>query len=522
MRQEKFLVIGAGIAGLSCAIALARQGLAVTVAEQAKRPGGKMREIAIDGCRIDAGPTVLTMRWVFDQIFESAGASLDDHLKLLPADVLARHAWGPSECLDLFADTARSADAIAGFAGPSEAAGYLDFCRESKNIHDTLRETFLAAEKTGPVGLARRVGLQHIGALLRIRPFETLWSALGAHFQDPRLRQLFARYATYCGSSPFLSPATLMLIAHVEQQGVWLVAGGMQRLADALEDLAKSLGVVFRYGAQVDRVDLERGRVSAATLEGGERLQADCIIANTDAAAIAEGALGIRVAHAATRRRPAERSLSAITWALNAPTRGFPLARHNVFFSRDYASEFKDIFERGRLPRTPSVYVCAQDRSDRVMPASGAERLFILINAPANGDQRTLTEEEFAACETNVFRHLSQSGLTINHTQGAQVVTTPSQFENLFPATGGALYGRATHGWASAFKRPGAKTAIPGLYLAGGGAHPGAGVPMAALSGRLAAQQILKDRASMRMSHRVATYGGMSTPSAVMDGKASH
>ena len=170
------------------------------------------------------------MRWVFDEIFEAAGATLDDYLSLRPAEVLARHAWGPSERLDLFGETARSADAIANFAGPSEAAGYLDFCREAQGIHDTLRDTFLAAAKTGPIGLAMRVGLRHTEALLRIRPFETMWSALGSHFRDPRLRQLFGRYATYCGSSPFLAPATLMLIAHVEQQGVWLVEGGMQRL----------------------------------------------------------------------------------------------------------------------------------------------------------------------------------------------------------------------------------------------------------------------------------------------------
>ncbi len=518
MRQEKILVIGAGMAGLTCAIELARRGLPVTLAERAERPGGKMREIAVGDARIDAGPTVFTMRWVFDQIFESAGQSLDDHLTLCPAEVLARHAWSQSERLDLFADPARSVDAIADFAGPSEAAGYLAFCRESQGIHGTLRDTFLAAAKTGPIGLATRIGLQHIDALIRIRPFETLWSSLGAHFRDPRLRQLFGRYATYCGSSPFSAPATLMLIAHVEQQGVWLVRGGMQRLADALEALAKSLGVVFRYGAQVDQIDLERGRVRAAILRGGERLEADRIVLNADVSAIAAGAFGIHIAGVGVW--PATRSLSAVTWAMHAPTHGFPLARHNVFFSRDYVSEFQDIFEHGRLPREPSLYVCAQDRSEGSTTAAGAERLLILMNAPADGDQRNRNEEELATCEKQVFKHLSRCGLTIDRSSEAQVITTPSQFEHLFPATGGALYGRATHGWTSAFRRPGAKTSIPGLYLAGGGAHPGAGVPMAALSGRLAAEQIVKDHVLTRRSHRVAMFGGMSTPSAMTAGKA--
>jgi 1-hydroxycarotenoid 3,4-desaturase len=480
-----------------------------------------MREIEVAGAPIDAGPTVFTMRWVFDEIFGAAGASLDDHLTLRPAEVLARHVWSPSERLDLFADTARSAEAIADFAGASEAAGYLDFCRESKDIHDTLRDTFLAAAKTGPLGLARRVGFANIDALLRIRPFETLWSALGSHFRDPRLRQLFGRYATYCGSSPFSAPATLMLIAHVEQQGVWIVDGGMQRLADALEGLARSLGVVFRYGAEVERIELEKGRVRAAILAGGETLCADRIVANPDAAAIWAADPGAGRRNHAVRHRLEERSLSAVTWAVHASTSGFPLARHNVFFSRDYASEFRDMFERGRLPRAPTLYVCAQDRCDGVTPAPGPERLLILMNAPADGDLRTQSAEELVTCETRVFKHLRRCGLTIDRGSGAQTITTPSQFESLFPATGGALYGRATHGWASAFKRPGAKTSIPGLYLAGGGAHPGAGVPMAALSGRLAAEQILRDLASTRRFHKVAMYGGMSTPSAMTASKAS-
>ena len=180
------------------------------------------------------------------------------------------------------------------------------------------------------------------------------------------------------------------------------------------------------------------------------------------------------------------------------------------------------MFDRGRLPRAPTLYVCAQDRCDGVTQAPGPERLLILMNAPADGDLRTQSAEELATCETKVFKHLRRCGLTIDRGLGAQAITTPSQFERLFPATGGALYGRATHGWASAFKRPGAKTSIPGLYLAGGGAHPGAGVPMAALSGQLAAEQILKDLASTRRSYRVAMFGGMSTRSAMTAGKASH
>jgi 1-hydroxycarotenoid 3,4-desaturase len=284
-RQEQVVVVGAGIGGLACAIELARSGFPVTVVERADQAGGKLRQLDIGGCKVDAGPTVFTMRWVFEALFEAAGASLDRYLRLRPAELLARHAWGPDETLDLHAEVSRSADAIAAFAGPAEADGYRAFCAEARRIYDTLRDTFLTVQKPGPLALTRNVGLGRLNALLGIRPFETMWQALSGHFRDTRLRQLFGRYATYCGSSPFDAPATLMLVAHVEQSGVWLVEGGMQQLARALESLASALGVEFRYRTHVETICVNRGRVCGVTIADGERLAARSVVVNGGAAA---------------------------------------------------------------------------------------------------------------------------------------------------------------------------------------------------------------------------------------------
>ena len=508
---EQVVVIGAGIAGLTCAIELARSGHAVTVAEQAPRSGGKLQRVAFGSRCVDAGPTVFTMRWVFDEIFAAAGASLDDHLTLVPTDRLASHAWNDSERLDLFADIDRSADAIGVFAGAVEAHGYRRFCAASAGVYDSLRHTFLDAQRPGLFGLASRIGLHRRRTLAGLRPFDTLWGALGDYFQDVRLRQLFARYATYCGSSPFAAPATLMLVAHVEREGVWLVQGGMQRLADALEGLAVSLGVTFHYSAPATRIEVSQGRVGAVILAGGERLAAAAVVVTADPRAVAAGLFGPDV-RAAVSAPAAARSLSAITWSMLGATGGAPLTRHNVFFSDDYRAEFTDILERGRLPRAPTVYVCAQDRGPAVAAPSGDERLLIVVNAPASGDVRTFDEEEVSACQTHMLDRLARCGLQVDRTPAGSRIMTPADFSRMFPATGGALYGSATHGWASTFQRPGARTRLPGLYLAGGGVHPGAGVPMAALSGRLAARRLLRDRASTRPFRRAATSGGTSTP----------
>jgi 1-hydroxycarotenoid 3,4-desaturase len=210
----------------------------------------------------------------------------------------------------------------------------------------------------------------------------------------------------------------------------------------------------------------------------------------------------------------------------HAETSGFSLQHHNVFFSPDYPAEFRDI-RAGEPPVYPSVYVCAQDRdgllsngplpdgplSNGPRPVRGRERLQIIVNAPANGDSHTYTAREIDQCGKAMTARLRQCGLTLE-TPLLHELAHPQTFATLFPATGGALYGRASHGWAASFLRQGTRTRIPGLFCAGGSTHPGAGVPMAALSGRLAAETVTRTLASMRQFHPAATAGGMSMHSA--------
>jgi 1-hydroxycarotenoid 3,4-desaturase len=501
------VVIGAGMAGLVSALQLASQGLAVTVLESAAGPGGKVRQLQVGGAAIDSGPTVFTMRWVFDQIFASAGTTLEAELKITKLPVLARHFWEDGSSLDLFADPARSLDAVKQFAGAAEAQRFEAFCQMAKKVYAALEGPFIRSPSPTFLQMPSRLGLGGLGVLTQLGPMRSLWDSLGQHFKDPRMRQLFARYATYCGSSPWEAPATLMLIAQVELDGVWSVQGGMHALAQCLARLAAERGVVFRYGCGCERIELQSGRVSGVQLTTGERLAAGSVVFNGDTAALRTGLLGA-AAQAAVPAKVPPRSLSAVTWSVHAPTQGLALDRHNVFFTGDYAAEFKDIFGAQRLPRTPTVYVCAQDRGAGDTPLPGqSERLLCLVNAPAVGDRNTLTPEAIEACQTTSFSLLQRCGLTIAPDSPSQR-TTPMQFHQLFPATGGALYGQATHGWMSAFARPGAQSPIPGLFLAGGSVHPGPGVPMAAMSGQQAAAALMASLGLTRRSPRGATSGG--------------
>ena len=498
--MTRAIVVGAGVGGLTAACDLARGGCEVTLLERASTPGGKMRQVAIGEARIDAGPSVFTLREVFAGLFHDAGERLEDHLTLHQADILARHAWPDGSRLDLHADVSRSREALREFAGASAAEGLADFCRRSARTYASLRDTFMTVPRPSSLRLVSQLARrgpspEGLLAMIRTPPWQSLWSSLAAHFEDPRLRQLFGRYATYVGSSPFAAPATLMLIAHVEQSGVWCVQGGMYAVALALEGLARRLGVQPRYGCAVESLELRDGRVVGVRTADGETLRADIVVFNGDTQALASGRLGAALRDVVPLRPRAQRALSAVTWCLHAPTQGFGLDHHNVFFGEDYRDEFAAIFRRRDVTARPTVYVCASDRGPGTapIPAGARERLLLLVNAPADGDEGGIEDAQLRRIESATFSLLRECGLDIARTPGDTVVTRPQDFARLFPASSGSLYGAANHGAFASFTRPGAGTRVPGLYLAGGTAHPGPGVPMVALSGRIAAAQALRD-----------------------------
>ncbi len=494
-RVARVVVIGAGIGGLTSALLLANAGMNVTVLERAATPGGKLSTTDIAGATIDVGPTVFTMRWVFEGIFAAIGERLQDAISLTPLAALARHSWSATERLDLFANVEQSAAAIAQFSSVAESRRFIAFCAHAKRIYDALETPFIRAPQPSLGRLVADLLPRRPRDLWAIMPFRSLWSTLGDYFHDPRLQQLFGRYATYCGGSPWLSPGTLMLVAHVEQSGVWSVDGGMHRIAKVMADRAVAKGATMRYGAHVAEIRTQGGKVNGVALESGEFIAADVVISNADVAALSAGLFGESVQEATPRVAAQQRSLSEFTLALTAKTGGFPLHRHNVFFSNDYQREFTDIAKHARLPQSPTVYVCAQDRDDACVAAVEKERLFCIVNAPANGDTHRFTEAETERCEDATFSLLEQHGLHVERHSTATFRSTPSDFAHRFPGTGGALYGRAPHGWMSSFQRPSAKSKVPGLYLNGGSTHPGPGIAMAALSGQMAAQQVLTDLA---------------------------
>lgn len=514
--DARIVIIGAGIGGLAAAVLLAAAGLPVTVVEAADGPGGKMRTLPSAAGPVDAGPTVLTLRSVFDAIFAAAGTRLDDHVTLIPQPVLARHWWPDGSTLDLHRDTEASAAAIRAFAGPRAEAEFRRFDTLADRLYRAFDAPVMRAPRPHLSGILR-AALADPGLAPALVPGRSLDGVLRRSFTDPRLRQLFGRYATYVGGLPARTPAVLALIWQAEARGVWAVAGGMNRLAHALADLATARGAQVHYGTRATGLVQRSGRIVGVGLSDGRTLPATHVLFNGDPRALTAGALGPAAAAALparTARALGRRSLSAEVWTFAARAHGPDLAHHNVFFTADPDTEFGPL-ARGLRPTAQSLYLCAEDRVGGPPPDDGSERFEIILNAPPRAPSDTTPQQDTASCHRRTFPTLARFGLTFSPTPQptGSVLTGPAGFAALFPESLGALYGQSPHGPLAPFLRPGTRTRLPGLYLAGGGVHPGPGVPMAALSGRHAAAAIMTDLASTSPSPRTATPGGISTRS---------
>lgn len=515
-KRPRVVIVGGGVGGLAAAVRLLALGHPVTVLERAARPGGKLRQISVEtpsGPAIfDGGPSVLTMPWVLDELFAAAGLRRADFVTLTPLAPACRHFFTDGTVLDLYNDEpttgppesawARSAEEIRRVIGATAAAEYSRYRQHAAQIYRAVERPFLlTALPRTPIGLFRTHSLRDIFGLRHIDAMQTLWQSLCSHFSDERLRVLFARYATYSGADPFLAPATLSVIPHVELAfGVYAVEGGMYRLAEALGEVIARLGGEVRTGAAVSRIELDqKGQRAVAVHVGGERLAAELVVANCDVAQLYGQLLAdTRLAKRAAAIKALPPSLSAsLNLIVADDAAALPLCHHNVFFSADYRREFEELSAATPLPSDPTVYLCNPDYGQ------GRQRWFFLTNAPPlaapseQADPAALWDAARRATgRERVATKLAQHGIALERHARGETAVTPADFAALFPSSRGAIYGAAASSRMAAFKRP--PNQVPGvenLYCVGGSTHPGAGVPMVMLSAAIVAG-LIADRES--------------------------
>lgn len=489
--MSRAVIVGGGIGGLSAAIRLAAHGWQVTVVEQNAQVGGKMGEVVSDGFRWDTGPSVITMRHVLEDLFRVAGARLEDYLTLRPLDPLTRYFWPDGSQLDASANLSEMAAGIAQF-DERDVEGYLRYLAYAAQIHRITGPVFIYDRPPRPRSFLSVPPLDWPKA----DPFRTMDAAIRAHVRSPQMRQLLGRFATYVGGSPYEAPATLNVIAHVELVGgVWYPEGGVYAIARAYAQLAESLGVTLRLGCGARQVQVRDGRAVGVTLSDGTSIDADVVVCNVDVATTYQHLLpkteAVQKRLSSLERQ--EPSCSGFVMLLGVEGENERLAHHNILFSHDYPREFRQIFKDRVPPDDPTVYISITSKSDPAHAPTGCENWFVLVNMPALTETIDWDAEKVRYRE-KVLARMAEFGFDVRGRLRAEHILTPVDLQNMTGAFRGALYGASANSKWTAFKRPHNRCPdVRGLYFTGGTTHPGGGVPMVTLSGKVAAELVLED-----------------------------
>jgi len=511
--MARVAVVGAGIGGLTVAARLAAQGHDVTVLEQAATWGGKLGRYSRDGFTFDTGPHLLTLPAVYRDLFLKTGGPLEDEVDLQPVDPVCHYRFADGVELDMpnvsrHAIAATWDDALGGGAG----ADWMSFLQRAGRIWDVTRGPFLESALEGPRDLLRQS--RRVDDLRTIAPWRSLRGLGRQYLRHPHQRTFLDRYATYTGSDPRRAPAALATVPYVEQAfGAWYVNGGLRLLGEAVYRRALERGATVRIGADVVEVIVEGGKAAGVRLTDGEQVAADVVVANTDATHLYRDLVrGPEAVTAAAGLRRAVPSLSGFVVLLALRGRTPGLRHHTVLFPADYDDEFDCVFGTGphrlRGPKVvpdPAVFISAPD-DPAMRPDDDHEAWFVLVNAPrhaigaaaARGPDSGLSRRRAEGIDwtapgladsyaERVLDVVAARGLDVRDRLLWREIRTPADLERDTRSVGGSIYGTSSNGARSAFLRPANRSPLPGLFLVGGSAHPGGGLPLVAMSASIVA-----------------------------------
>ncbi len=495
-------MIGAGAAGLAVAARLAARRHRVTVLEQSDRVGGKLATVRHAGFAFDTGPSLFTLPAVYRDLFLKTGRPLEEEVDLQPVEPGFRYEFGDGSRAVLPGVGAGAfAAALGDQLGGRTADEWRSLMVRAGAMWRLTREPVLQSPLRGPrslVPLARRPG-----DIATIAPWQSLRTLGRRTLRDPRARTLLDRYATYSGSDPRRAPAVLATIPYVEQTfGIWHIGGGLGALADAMHRRCAALGVEIRTGTVVTGIEVRADRVAGVRTTTDAAIPADIVISDADAHHLYADLLGTslhpRVRRARQRVRRTEPSLSGFVLLLGLSGRTPGAVHHTVSFPTDYDGEFDDVFGRrghpARPPRDPALYICNPE-DPAMRPDDAHESWFVLVNAPRHSDPRLPTGGSIdwrapgvaTGYRDHVLALLTRRGLLEPARITWQQTITPADIAERTGSPGGAIYGTASHGAGAAFLRPANEGAIGGLYLVGGSAHPGGGLPLVGMSAEITA-----------------------------------
>jgi phytoene desaturase len=481
---------------MATAARLAAKGARVEIFEAGSSAGGKVRGYQREGFVFDLGPSLLTLPAVVRELFTSTGRPVDEYLEVTPIEPAFKYFFADGvEVTIPGADPSAVAQAFGDALGGRARSDWLSLSARGSDIWELTRKPVLQSPIDSWFDLVKLA--KSLRDIKTIAPWQTLAGAIAAQVGDERLRQVVSRYATYSGSNPWLAPAALLATPYIEEAfGVWHISGGVFKLATALQDRCEELGVVFHFDQPVSAITTVNSSATGVVLADGSNPNADFVVSNIDAGLtyhLMPNEPKARSEKARIKNLTPSFSGFTMSLALRGKTPG--LAHHNVFFPRDYQKEFQQLFEPGGQPvKEPAIYVCSPN-DPSMRPGDDFESWFVLVNAPLHAPnspggvdwRQPGLAKSYAA---DILVQLAKRGHDVRQRIIWQELSTPADLEEATGAPGGAIYGAANHGAKATFLRPKNQSPIKNLYLVGGSAHPGGGVPLVLFSAAITANLI--------------------------------
>lgn len=480
--MNKVVIIGAGLGGLSAAISLAVKGFHVTVIEKNSHAGGKLMPVKLGDYSFDFGPNTITMPEIFQEVVQLAGENPNDYFTFQKIEQHTRNISHSGDVFDLSSNRDYMIEQLQKMDAKG-AANYDLFLKDIAGLYELGRTYFFRKTFTSKKDFfSPKLGL----AFLKVKPFQTMDSFFKQYFSNPFILQVLNRYATYIGSSPYITPATFSLIAYLElAQGVYYTRGGNVKIAQGIYDVAKKLGVNFYFNEKVTKVHVRNKRAMSVETDGGNVFEADEVVMNADLLhAYPELVQEVDRPNFTNKQAESyEPSISAFVILAGTKSRNESLLHHTVYFSSDYKKEFNELFQKKQFPSEPTVYISNSSVTDRSQSLVG-DNLFILANAPATKVGECRDDLMYEQYKDKIYSILEDKGLSLSNEVVKEKIIGPHDIQTTFGAYRGALYGIASNKKMDAFFRPSNKAKdIENIYFAGGSTNPGGGSPMVTLSG---------------------------------------
>ncbi len=500
---NRVAVVGGGLGGLAAACTLAARGHKVVLFEKSDWLGGKAAQLNEGGFRFDMGPTILTIPAVLRRVFEEAGKRMEDYLEMVRLDPQWRCFFSDGGVLDLCENADQMTAELDRFA-PGTSAGYHRFLALSDRLH-TISDRYFFWKSIG--GMRDMIDVKAgfspkiLGDVMQMRMGKSVAATVREFVPDPRVAQMIDHFTQYVGSCPDSSPAVLCGIAHMQtEQGIWYPMGGTRAVPLALAKLATELGVELRTSVGVKHIHTtpDGKRVTGVELDTGETVPVSAVVSNADSVRTHRELLNGHSGKAKAKfekRRVYEPACSGVVLYLGLKKRYDHLLHHGFVFSRDPHEEFDFIYRKGEPAPDPSCYIASTARTEPGTAPDGGDALYVLVHTPylrSHHDWKAMLPE-YRQVILNKLKTTGQMP-DIEERIVFERALTPQDIHDRYRVLNGAIYGLASHGkWLGAFKPANRSPDIAGLYLAGGAAHPGPGMPMVLMSGWIAADTLDQD-----------------------------